>query len=627
MATDAITSRSLDASPLQAAINAEAVRQLYLSVTGIVLLPFFPTLLVAATWSQVPVPLALLWWICAAAGMEARRRLCKNYFAAPQVAADAERWGRRMIWSTAADGLLWGIAGIFFYIPGNLPLQMLLLTLLVGIPAGSIYSTSWWPATHRAFSMPAIVLTAIGLLTRDSVGEIGMGVGFIIYLFMLHFIMRKANGSAMETIALRFEKQGLIDQLHREKELAERANLAKSKFLAAASHDLRQPLHAMSLFVAAMEDSARYPETKEMVGNVQRCTTALDSLLQTLLDISKIDAGVIEPRPEHFRLMPLVSRLDAEFSPQAQAMGLTLIEQCNDVAAHSDPTLVERILRNLISNAIRYTPTGSVSIRCFPEDDKVIVEVADTGIGIPVEQQERVFEEFIQLGNPERDRTKGLGLGLAIVRRLADLLDATVSLESTPGKGSIFRVTLPAGDPQDVAAPGTAVAPSNSLQGAIVAVIDDEADVREGMRSLLEGWGCRIFAGEDARTTIAALTAANAKPDIVLADYRLRDNTTGVDAIAELRAHFQRDIPAAIVTGEPKAWAVCTACTRLRTLSVRKIASRCPLTVCSERFNRAPISLFERPSITMANTSRWRGVRDGTGARSAWDALATLLGV
>jgi CheY-like chemotaxis protein len=218
---------------------------------------------------------------------------------------------------------------------------------------------------------------------------------------------------------------------------------------------------------------------------------------------------------------------------------------------HSDPALVERILRNLIGNAIRYTSAGSITLRCRAEADEVVIEVADTGIGIPTDQQEHVFEEFVQLGNPERDRTKGLGLGLAIVRRLTDLLDARIVLESAPGHGSTFRLSLKAGDSVAVAEHSAAAeTPINALQGAIVAVIDDEADVREAMRSLLEGWGCRVLAGEDADAVIAKLDAAAVIPDIVLADYRLRNDRTGVEAIQALRDHFLVDIPAAIVTGD-----------------------------------------------------------------------------
>jgi signal transduction histidine kinase/CheY-like chemotaxis protein len=450
-----------------------------------------------------------------------------------------------------ASGLLWGSVPWLFVPADDLLITTRVVMVLTGVTSAGVSYLAMIRHGVFSFSLPIVLCLVTALLRQpDEVHWMLAG------LVTLHFIATtklalQQRDVLVEATTMRFEKEQLAAQLHDEKDIAERANLAKSKFLAAASHDLRQPLHAMTLFVAAMEDSARYPETREMVGNVQRCTTALESLLQTLLDISKIDAGVIEPRPEHFRLLSLASRLAAEFAPQAQAAGLEFTVQCPDAVVHSDPALVERILRNLIGNAIRYTSAGSITLRCRAEADEVVIEVADTGIGIPTDQQEHVFEEFVQLGNPERDRTKGLGLGLAIVRRLTDLLDARIVLESAPGHGSTFRLSLKAGDSVAVAEHSAAAeTPINALQGAIVAVIDDEADVREAMRSLLEGWGCRVLAGEDADAVIAKLDAAAVIPDIVLADYRLRNDRTGVEAIQALRDHFLVDIPAAIVTGD-----------------------------------------------------------------------------
>jgi two-component system, sensor histidine kinase len=531
---------------------AEAVKRLYLIFgQGLPAMPLVTGAIVWGLWSSADHLTLSLWfaaWLATTPlwlGI-----LIHQYRLHPDRSEDCVRWGRRLTFLTTTEGALCGLAGVLFLAPSAPLQQVLLMTFLIGKVAGSIFAAAWWPPAFYGNALASLLPTAIALFLLGSTEETAIGVGALAFLAAMVFIMRAAHASAMETIALRFEKQELVEQLHHEKEVAEQANLAKSKFLAAASHDLRQPLHAMSLFVSAMEDRARYPETIEIVGNVQRCTTALDSLLQSLLDISKIDAGVITPKPENFRMVPLVGRLIAEFTHQAQAAGLTLTMDCGNPTVHSDPALVERILRNLISNAIRYTPAGRVDIRCYATADRVIVEVSDTGIGIPSDQQECVFDEFVQLGNPKRDRTKGLGLGLAIVRRLAELLDAAVTLSSTPGKGSTFRVTLAGGDPQRIAEPATAEASINSLQGVVVAVIDDEADVREGMRTLLESWGCSVRTGEDATAVIARCDSAGVVPEVVLADYRLRGNITGIDAIAALRDHFQTDIPAAIITGD-----------------------------------------------------------------------------
>jgi CheY-like chemotaxis protein/anti-sigma regulatory factor (Ser/Thr protein kinase) len=342
-----------------------------------------------------------------------------------------------------------------------------------------------------------------------------------------------------------------VDQLRQEKHAAEQANIAKSKFLAAASHDLRQPLHALTLFTRVLDERTRDPDTCGLVGNIQHCVEALESLFQSLLDISRMDAGIIETNTVHFPVAPLIDRVHAEYAPQAEAAGLQMLKHCGELIAKSDPALVERMLRNLISNAIRYTRAGEIVVQCTTADTGIAMEVRDTGIGIPEDQHQRVFEEFVQLANPEHDRSKGLGLGLSIVRRLADLLDTGVELRSSPGAGSSFRFTLPAGDPEAcVETAGMPVLPPSVLANALIAVIDDEGDVREGMRMLLENWGCRVIAAEDGTNLLAALDRADLKPDIVVADFRLREGNTGPAAIRQIESHYGVSIPSLIITGD-----------------------------------------------------------------------------
>jgi two-component system, sensor histidine kinase len=472
------------------------------------------------------------------------------------------RQARPLVWKLIAfnvvDGIIWSSLAWITLDTSTMAGSVLVLATLAAMVGSAMSRLSAVFPIFIIFIVTMMVCTSSKIILLGDPAYEALGMAAVVYLVSLMLMARNGSREIRAAIELRFENTELVKQLRVETELAEaakrqaeQANAAKSKFLAAASHDLRQPLHAMTLFVSAMEDNARYPETRNMVGNIQRCTTALEALLQTLLDISKIDAGVIEPQLDNFRIAPTIEHLQVEFAPQAKAAGLAFTVRCEDIVARSDPALVERILRNLITNAIRYTPSGSVDIQCRATNDGVLIEVVDTGTGIPLDQQERVFDEFVQLGNPERDRTKGLGLGLAIVRRLAALLQVPLSLNSTPGKGSTFSLLLPKGDPI-LATERTSIAeiPPNSLAGTIVAVIDDEADVREGMRTLLDGWGCRVFAGEDAESVIAQTRAAGFVPEIVLADYRLRDNATGVQAIDTVRARFGHDIPAAIITGD-----------------------------------------------------------------------------
>ncbi|MGE5546788.1 MAG: sensor histidine kinase [Solirubrobacterales bacterium] len=232
------------------------------------------------------------------------------------------------------------------------------------------------------------------------------------------------------------------------KEEAERANQAKTRFLAAASHDLRQPFQALRLFLEVLNQRIG-DDNRAVLAMAQKALEGGEGLLHALLDISTLQAGTVRPKPQRFKLATLLEQIAVEWGPQAERKGLELrVVPCGE-EVESDPVLLERLVRNLVSNALRYTPSGRILVGCRRRGDRIAVEVWDCGMGIPAEARTEIFEEFTQLGNPERDRTKGLGLGLAIVRRLAVLLGIELSLDSTPGRGSVFRALLPAAVPTE----------------------------------------------------------------------------------------------------------------------------------------------------------------------------------
>jgi CheY-like chemotaxis protein len=338
---------------------------------------------------------------------------------------------------------------------------------------------------------------------------------------------------------------------------AEEANRAKSVFLASASHDLRQPLHALGLFLTALGHTQLDARQRQMWRHVEASSAAASEMLNTLLDFSKVDAGVITPQPQVFPMQPLMHKLERHFAPQANEKGLVFRVRDTALAVRADPRLVEQVLRNLLTNAIRYTERGGVLVGCRRRGDQAVLEVWDTGIGIESAQHQTIFQEFHQLGNPERDRTKGLGLGLAIVQGLAQAMAATVSLGSRPGRGSVFRLSLPLS--LEAAVP-EAQAPEPVvdalLAGVRVLLIDDDEAVRVAMAELLMAWGCACeVAGAEAE---AVQLLDRFAPDVVLADFRLRDHRTGPQAIEAVRARLGRAVPAIIVTGD-------TAADRLRT--------------------------------------------------------------
>ena len=334
------------------------------------------------------------------------------------------------------------------------------------------------------------------------------------------------------------------------KDQAERANAAKSRFFAAASHDLRQPMHALSLFVAALKARPLPPDAQQLADQIEASTGAMELMFNALLDISKLDAGVIEAQPQHFAIQPLLDSLTRQFGPVAAEKGLRLRVTASSAYLHSDPILIERILVNLVSNAVRYTETGGVLVGCRHHGGLLRLVVCDTGPGVPPDQQENIFQEFVQLDNPARDRDKGLGLGLAIVSRLGRLLGHRIQLDSTPGKGSAFSIEIPLGDPALVRpsappAPAPGVLPADAL----VVLIDDETAILDGMVELFRNWKIDLVAVHDAAEARARLAELDRRPDVIVSDYRL-PGEDGLAVISGLRERYGAALPAVIISGD-----------------------------------------------------------------------------
>jgi signal transduction histidine kinase/CheY-like chemotaxis protein len=362
--------------------------------------------------------------------------------------------------------------------------------------------------------------------------------------------------------ALQEGREGLERRIHEataelsaQKQAAETAVQVKSRFLAAASHDLRQPLHALTLLVAALKERLASGGTRQLVQHIEASALAMQELLNALLDLSRLDAGVVVAHPECFPLARVLQGIQRQFAPLAAEKGFVLHVRTTQAWSYTDPLLVERILINLVANAIRYTESGWVSVGARQEGDKLRLEVWDTGPGIPKAYQDRIFEEYFQLVNPERSRDKGLGLGLAIVARLARLLGTSVNVYSEPGKGSCFSLRLPACQAQTrgedtAAATGSADA---QLEHALVACIDDDQSILEAMVELLAGWDVEVAAGPDAAQVQADLTQLGRSPDVIVSDYRLAGGRSGLEAIAALRRTFGAHIPAVLITGDTAA--------------------------------------------------------------------------
>lgn len=331
---------------------------------------------------------------------------------------------------------------------------------------------------------------------------------------------------------------------------AERANLSKTRFLAAASHDLHQPLNIARLFLSMLGDYIEAERGHEIVANIEASLETVDELVCALVDISRLDAGVWPVDVSCFSLEPLLERLRQDYAPQAEALDLRLRVVPSRAAICSDRILVERVLRNFVSNALRYTGRGSILVGCRRRGEDILIEVRDSGIGIAKEHLSVIFEEFRQLGGAPRENDRGLGLGLAISERVARLIGAHLEVSSEPGRGSCFALRIKTGETPVDAEPCETGAAAGSLAGLCVVVIDNDMRLRNALASLLRSWGCIVIDVRSPAAAIDALTATRKEPQLVIADYHLDDGATGVEAVTDMRAAFGEALQSLIISSD-----------------------------------------------------------------------------
>ena len=534
-------------------VRAEQIRALYRQaplaiLSGLVV----PIPLLIVFWGAISEALLVSWYASMAVVAAVRSALVFAYRRAAPEAADLAAWGNLYVLGTIISGSVWGAAGVLLFVPGALDYQFFLDFILAGMCTGSVASLGAFLPAFYAFLLPTMLpFLAIAVVQGDTV-HLAVVFANVFYLLAMSVFARNFNRSLTESLRLQFENLRLVDEVTAKKDEAERANVAKSRFLAAASHDLRQPLHAMALFVSALQEKSRESETRRILDQLTLSVEALEGLFHALLDVSKLDAGIVRPEVRGFSVQALFDRIGREFAEEAADKGLRLRLMPTRAFVHSDATLLERILRNLVSNAIHYTRTGGVVVGCRRRGGDLRIDVCDSGIGIDPSHFTDIFQEFYQVGNPERDRDKGLGLGLAIVDRLARLLRHPVTVVSVPSRGSVFSVTVPRGDTAAIEPepPQPAEIIGGNLGGALLVVIDDERAVLEGMREVLQQWGCRPLLAGSADEALAQLAAAGQRPTAVIADYRLRAGETGIAAIERIQSEYGADIPGVIITGD-----------------------------------------------------------------------------
>ncbi len=551
---------------LEARVRTEQVRVLYqqlpYSIVGTAIASVF---LAAVMWNMVPGNAVVGWLVCMAANQLWRLVLYFQFKRLTLSGPDVERWAQYWAAGALISGVLWGGAGFLFFIPGAPVYQAFLIVLIFGVVAAAVLLIGIHMPSFYGFVVPALLPIVVrNVIEGDPSHFVLAFIAAVTTAAILSF-GRNYNRALIESLRNRFENEALARALaHRNENLerarvaadaarreAEIANRSKTQFFAAASHDLRQPLHALGLFAAALADKVHDPEVQQVVHSINESVDALEGLFNELLDISKIDAGVIKANPVHFELAPLLERVRLDAQPEALERGLELRVARTRRFAFSDPVLVERILRNLVANALRYTWQGGIVVGARRRGTDLSLEVWDTGIGIEASEHDRIFEEFYQVGNPERNSRKGLGLGLSIVRRLAGLLGSVVTVSSVRGRGSVFRLRIPLGRAPQGAPPQTdgAAPRPGDLSGRLVVVVEDETAVLRGMETLLAGWGAAVVACSSLAEVADRARRLERAPDLVIADYRLREGHIGTQAIASLRERFRAAIPAIIVSG------------------------------------------------------------------------------
>ncbi|MFO1317134.1 MAG: ATP-binding protein [Burkholderiales bacterium] len=469
------------------------------------------------------------------------------------------RWGRYWSAGSALAGALWGFAALAMY-PVSPPHQALLIVCVFGAVLGGLNLTAVYRPAFYGFALPALVPLIVRVaLEGDEVHLYTALVMTVVLGFILAF-GHQLNDVLTRSLAMRYENVDLIAELkgktraaHEARAAAEAANRTKSQLLAAASHDLRQPLHALGLYIAALAARADSVEWRPLVGSVQRAVAALEEQFEQLLDLSKLEAGAMSPVSRRVAVGPLLARVVADHAPHARAKGLTLRAAATRLAVRSDAALLERILRNLVANAIRYTDAGGVLVGARRRGGAVAIEVVDTGAGIAPEHRSRIFEEFYQVRAGNRRAHAGMGLGLAIVRRLAALLDHRIGLESRVGRGSRFAVVAPRALPDAVRTGRDRPQRPAAIAGALVGVIDDDPVSVDAMGALFATWGAEVAGAADAAGLLAAIGRTARYPDLVVADLRLADGGSGIDAVRTLRDELGFVVPALLVSGDLSA--------------------------------------------------------------------------
>ena len=547
-------------TPADAALQREVLHELVvMHATVLRRMPLVQALLaiavVSVVYSKVPSSI-LAWWVALAIGIECVRALYAHWLLTDPSRIKPSREHARMTVLAALAGTSVALIAVIFFPYLNVVDHAVLGVALYAIPAAGVAVSMSSRYIIAAYSFT--ILLPASLIWAVSYPEhlVFLIISPLLYGGLLTIVAAESERLLARSVQIRHERDRVVRDLERSNAevhaamiRAEQSSQARARVLAAASHDLRQPLHALSIYSAVLAEKPT-PETLREVGqNIHQIVRSLGSLLTGLLDLSKLSVGYYVVDRQVFALDRLIDELCAEFREPAKARGLSFVPQLESVWVEADSNAVARIARNLIDNAIKYTEVGTVQVTVAKVHGAATLIVGDTGKGIAADEQARVFEEFYQVDNPGRDRNKGVGLGLAIVQRLCDLIRSSIALESEPGKGARFTVNLG----ECIAAAPPVAAPVISFGGGALAgrrifVVDDEIEILHSMAMLLEMWGAQVDSA-DGSAAAFVLCERFGVPDLLITDLRLGGTEHGAALATRLRLRFG-SFPVLIITGE-----------------------------------------------------------------------------
>ncbi|SMR75347.1 ATP-binding response regulator [Marinobacterium sediminicola] len=450
-------------------------------------------------------------------------------------------------------GSIWGSAGIIFFDPENFKNIVFIVLTFVCMLGGSLASLSSRPLAYIAFAAPVMLPLIVEMTFQQIEIYRWMAFGATAYLAATIVFCLNIHHVITRSLSLQYENTDLISDLKEQKERADKANREKSRFLASASHDLRQPLHAINLLAEVLSGKVQQPEQKQDLDNIKHGLNSLSDLLDVLLDISRLDSESVRANKINFDISEIFSSLKKTFYIDAQERGLEFNVSNEKHFIFSDPLLIERVITNLLVNAFRYTNKGQVKVFYTLNDDTVNVHIADTGVGIEPEHLEMIFDEFFQVGNQERNRQKGLGLGLAIVKRILDLLEHTLEVKSIFGQGTEVVLSLPLGQEAKTASENVFSNPeanftSDIFKGVNILLVDNEPDIVDAMEKLLRGWGLECLSAISTESALDHIESGY-RPTLLLVDYRMPGPHNGCSFIQKARSVIGT-VPAIVITGD-----------------------------------------------------------------------------